>query len=135
MTRIVQLLAVLVLVTAACGNDDGTTAPPTDPGDGTVEPVDPGEEDADPPEAADGVTVDVQDLAFQPDAVDAAAGETVTWVSADTVPHTVTSTGGPADFDESLPSGASASVTFDEPGTYEYACSIHPSMTGTVTVT
>jgi plastocyanin len=134
MTRIVQLLAVLVLVTAACGNDDGTTAPPTDPGDGTVEPVDPGEEGADPPEAA-GVTVDVQDLAFQPDAVDAAAGETVTWVSADTVPHTVTSTSGPADFDESLPSGASASVTFDEPGTYEYACSIHPTMTGTVTIT
>jgi plastocyanin len=135
MTRIVQLLAVLVLVTAACGNDDGTTDPPGDPGDGTVEPIDPGEEDAAPPEDTDGATVDVQDLAFQPADIEAAAGETVSWVSADTVPHTVTSTSGPADFDESLPSGASASVTFDEPGTYEYACSIHPTMTGTVTIT
>jgi plastocyanin len=135
MRRILQLLAVLVLVTAACGNDDETTTPPGDPGDGTVQPIDPGEEDPGPPEATDGLTVDAQDLAFQPADIEAAAGETVSWVSADTVPHTVTSTSGPADFDESLPSGATASVTFDEPGTYEYACSIHPTMTGTVTVT
>ena len=31
-------------------------------------------------------------------------------------------------------SGATGSHTFDEPGTYSYACLIHASMTGTVEV-
>jgi plastocyanin len=34
-----------------------------------------------------------------------------------------------------LSSGATFEFTFDEPGTYPYFCSIHPSMTGTVEVT
>ena len=34
----------------------------------------------------------------------------------------------------SIAAGASATVTFDEPGTFTYICSFHPFMTGTVTV-
>ncbi len=34
-----------------------------------------------------------------------------------------------------LAEGDSFEFTFDEPGTFEYRCNFHPSMTGTITVT
>ena len=65
---------------------------------------------------------------------------TVTWENADTAAHTVTS--GTAEegpngiFDSSLfPPGQSFSHTFNEIGTYDYFCLVHPWMTGTITVT
>lgn len=46
--------------------------------------------------------------------------------------HQVTSEGR---FDSGITGGGTYSHTFDEPGTYEYTCSVHRYMTGTVTVT
>ena len=61
-----------------------------------------------------------------------AVGGTVTWTNTDNQAHTATSSG---NFDTgSIDPDATASVTFDEPGTYTYICSFHPFMTGTVTV-
>jgi len=65
-------------------------------------------------------------------------GDTVTWVNSDTAAHTVTSmTGGSPDgrFDSSLfMSGAVFSVTFNEPGSYDYICMVHPWMVGNIFV-
>jgi plastocyanin len=76
--------------------------------------------------------VEIADFAFGPVDVTIAAGGTVTWTNADNQAHTATSSG---NFDTgSIAAGDSASVTFDEPGTFTYICSFHPFMTATVTV-
>lgn len=65
--------------------------------------------------------------------------DTVQWGNADTAAHTVTS-GNPTDgpdgvFDSTLfGPGKSFSYKFVKSGTYDYFCSIHPWMTGTVNV-
>jgi plastocyanin len=80
------------------------------------------------------VEASIVDLTFQPDSVEIDAGATVTWTNEDAVPHTVTAR---TDAFNSgvMQEGATFSHTFDEPGTFDYFCAIHPSMTGTVTVT
>jgi len=60
-------------------------------------------------------------------------GTTVTWNNDDSTTHTVTA--GSKVFDSgNLEKGKSFSYTFNEPGVFEYACTIHPSMKGKVTV-
>ena len=81
---------------------------------------------------------------FIPNPVTIAMGGTVTWENVDNAAHTVTS-GSPADgpdgvFDSSLimaPMGGDVktfSHTFDDAGTYDYFCMVHPWMAGSVIV-
>ena len=80
------------------------------------------------------VEATIADLTFQPSVIEVDAGASVTWTNEDSVPHTVT--GRTADFNSGvMQNGDTFSQTFDEPGTFDYFCAIHPSMTGTVTVT
>jgi plastocyanin len=59
----------------------------------------------------------------------------VTWVNHDDVPHTATATGDSPAFDSgALDTDEKFSFTFKAPGTYPYACKVHPHMTGTVIV-
>jgi plastocyanin len=78
--------------------------------------------------------VSIVELTFEPATIEVDAGATVTWTNDDDgIPHTVTARDG--DFDSGvLQTGDSFSQTFSEPGTYDYFCAIHPSMTGTVVV-
>jgi plastocyanin len=74
-----------------------------------------------------------KDFMFAPTSLTVTAGSTVTWRNNDDEPHTVVSdTGlfrsGAMDTNESF------SFRFDKPGTYRYACSIHPRMVGTIIV-
>ena len=79
-------------------------------------------------------TVDIKDFAFSPDTITVTKGTTVTWTNKDSAPHTVTGIG--TDFtSETLNQGQTYSHTFDEAGTFEYQCHIHPSMRGKVIVT
>jgi len=61
-------------------------------------------------------------------------GTTVTWLNNDTATHTVTESNGLFDSGPLTP-GATFSYTFSQPGTYQYACTYHPWMTGTIVVT
>ena len=68
-----------------------------------------------------------------------AKGATVTWSNDDSAAHTVTSgtpTGGPDGlFDSSIfMAGNSFEFTFDDAGTYDYFCMVHPWMVGIVNV-
>lgn len=86
------------------------------------------------PTATNAVTI--ANFAFSPADISVKAGTKVTWTNNDSTAHTVDETDGqtgPAS--GMLNPGASYSFTFDKPGTYHYHCSIHPEMTGTVTVT
>ncbi|HVA15885.1 MAG TPA: cupredoxin family copper-binding protein [Stellaceae bacterium] len=83
--------------------------------------------------ASNAVTID--NFAFAPASVTVAAGTTVTWTNRDNDAHTITSTADPKLFHSAaLDTGASFSFTFAKPGTYQYFCSIHPRMVGTVVV-
>jgi len=79
------------------------------------------------------------DACFIPSSVSISAGSTVVWINDDTAAHTVTSgspTGGPDGvFDSSIVmGGASFEVTFDDAGSIDYFCMVHPWMTGSVNV-
>jgi plastocyanin len=66
-------------------------------------------------------------------------GDTVHWMNVDTAAHTVTG-GSPADgpsgvFDSSLVmADAVYAFTFDEAGSYDYFCMVHPWMVGSISV-
>lgn len=81
-------------------------------------------------------TVDISGFAF-PETVTIAAGGTLTWLNHDGAAHTVTfaSSPAPTPAELSLAPGATGTVTFTAAGSYDYACQIHPSMTGRVEVT
>ena len=134
MRRLLTALAALALLLTACGDDDDAAEAPA--------PTSAGEDAADADGAgddapADGTAVVISDFAFDPETVEVAAGDTVTWTNDDGVAHTVTAGSSGAatdDFDEAIDAGESAEITFDEAGTYDYFCAIHPTMTGEVVV-
>jgi plastocyanin len=79
------------------------------------------------------IEVKIDNFAFAPQRIVVQAGTTVTWTNADDAPHTVAST--TKLFKSSaLDTTDKFSFTFATPGTYEYFCSLHPHMTGTVVV-
>ena len=76
---------------------------------------------------------------FIPSSVKINVGDTVSWSNDDTAAHTVTSgkpAGGPdGNFDSSLlMAGKAFDVTFDNSGSYDYFCMVHPWMVGKVVV-
>jgi plastocyanin len=130
-TRLLVLCLVLALgsFVAACGGDDGG-----DSGSGGGEPAGqsggaggaPGE-------------VTMEAIEFVPADVTVAVGDTVTWTNNEAVGHDVTKEGGPGpDFSSGEPGGMQEGDTFEHTfeaaGTVDYVCTVHPGMTGTVTV-
>jgi plastocyanin len=107
---------------------------------------------AGPPKA-----ITIKGFAFNANAIEVTKGTTVTWTNEDTVPHTVTTGIAPPTFPP-LPSGASPtpfpslnsgdgkvnsgrieptrtfSFTFNEAGTFNYFCAVHPAMKASITV-
>jgi plastocyanin len=77
--------------------------------------------------------VEIDDFAFSPQQITVRAGTTVMWTNEDDAPHTVASST-KLFKSNALDTDASFSFTFTTPGVYEYFCSLHPHMTGTVVV-
>jgi plastocyanin len=79
------------------------------------------------------VAVKIDNFTFGPARVTVPAGTTVTWDNEDDIPHTVTSS---AKLFKSkvLDTADKFSFTFTTPGVFEYFCSLHPHMTGTIVV-
>lgn len=79
--------------------------------------------------------VKIDNFSFSPANLAIAVGTTVTWTNRDDIPHTVVSTDDPRLFKSKvLDTDEKFSFTFSKPGSYAYFCSIHPKMTGKVTV-
>jgi plastocyanin len=81
----------------------------------------------------------MENIAFDPSELEVTKGTTVTWTNEESVGHDVTKTGGPGpDFGSGDPGGMQQGDTFehtfDVAGTIEYVCSVHPNMTGSVSV-
>jgi plastocyanin len=82
------------------------------------------------------VQIVMRSLAFNPAAVHARVGQTVTWSNEDNAPHNITYVSGPR-FRSSRPKlqpGSRFSLTLHQAGTIHYYCSIHPWMTATIIV-
>ena len=75
----------------------------------------------------------IRAFAFSPATDTVQAGDTVHWSNQDVVPHTATSrTGG---FDSgTLAAGQDWRFVPRAPGTFEYECTLHPTMRGTLVV-
>lgn len=78
--------------------------------------------------------VAIQNFAFSPATVTIKAGTTLTWTNRDQDAHTVSAMSG-AFHSPTLNTGQSYSYTFTTPGRFDYLCTIHPFMLGTVVVT
>ena len=77
----------------------------------------------------------INNFNFTPGDLTVRVGSTVEWQNrAEGTGHTTTSDDGLWDSSTMRP-GGDFSRTFDAAGTFTYFCAIHPSMTGTVTVT
>lgn len=109
--RIASIVAVsaLVLAGAACSSEEPSGASAS----------------------AGGSTIAVRDYKFDPDTTNMDVGEAVTWVWEGGAPHNVVGEG----FQSPDQSSGTFEHAFERPGTYEYECTIHPGMDGTVTVT
>ena len=77
------------------------------------------------------VNVSIQNSAYNPASVQISTGDTVKWTNMDTFAHTVT---GSIFKSGNINKGQSYQFQFTQPGVYNYTCTIHPTMKGTVTV-
>jgi len=85
------------------------------------------------PAGAEDAAVKIENFTFNPQRVIVKAGTTVTWINDDDIPHTVASST-KAFKSKVLDSEDKFSFTFTTAGVYEYFCSLHPHMTGTIVV-
>jgi plastocyanin len=142
------LTAVVGLLPACGGDDEGGPTTPTGDTAGAAETGATGatsEAGATGDASADCVdltgegdvfTITIANFTFDPNCFTASASQGITVVNEDDVGHTFTMVG--TDINVPIPAGE----TFNgepisgvvEPGTYEFVCTIHPQMTGEVTV-
>jgi len=79
-------------------------------------------------------TIEIKDFAFNPPTLTVKAGEKITWINHDEEPHTVVSVGKKFQKSSALDTDQEFTVVAGAPGTYQYFCSVHPKMIGTIVV-
>jgi amicyanin len=150
---IIPLAAVGVLLTAACSNHastptatspsvtfqsgmtPGMSGPATPAMSGMPSPpASASATTADAPAPQGGTAVAISDFKFNPATLTVPVGATVTWTNQDEEPHTIAAKDG-SFHSPGMDTHATYSFTFTTAGSYDYICSIHPFMTGTVVVT
>lgn len=77
--------------------------------------------------------VKIDNFTMSPKTITVAPGTTVRWTNADDIPHTIVSDDH-AFKSKVLDTGDQFAYTFATAGSYNYFCSIHPHMTGTIVV-
>ena len=112
------VLIAAVCVFPACDESDSPTSPSPAPSQ---------------------VDIQMQSSSFAPANATVAMGGTVRWVNAQPIAHTITpnnaaQAGVWANQNVPAQQGFTFSHTFNTGGTYNYSCTIHQGMTGTITV-
>ena len=79
------------------------------------------------------VPVMIDNFVFESARLTIKAGTTVTWTNRDDTPHTVAAKDR-AFKSKAMDTDESYSFTFSTPGEYNYFCSLHPHMVGTIVV-
>jgi len=133
-----------VLALSACGSSGGatstspttttTTTTPTTPttptGGGATAAVE--VPAPDPSTGEYGQGKNEAQSSFTPTNITVAVGGTVTWTNHDVTAHTTTNAAGL--WNGALAPGSSFSRAFPTAGAFDYRCTIHPTMSGTITV-
>jgi amicyanin len=83
--------------------------------------------------AAASPSVHIDNFTFTPQEITITRGATVTWVNDDDIPHAIAASD-KAFRSKAMDTEEKFSFKFNEPGTYEYFCSLHPHMQGKVIV-
>lgn len=78
-------------------------------------------------------SVSMKNLSFEPANITVKKGDTVTWTNNDSTIHSIVADNGSFGLNQLSP-GEKSTHKFDESGTIDYHCSIHPSMRGKVVV-
>jgi len=117
------ILLIGLVALAGCGSKATTTPLPTTKPKTTPSTT---------PQTSTGNKISIVDFSFNPSTLTIKPGDTVTWTNTSSgTTHTVTGTG----FDSGqLAPGSSFQHTFPTAGTFDFHCSIHPSMTGQIIV-
>jgi len=95
-------VAVVLVLLAGCATQTTTAAAPVETAQVTMPPS----------------------YRFDPPRIQVAAGTTVTWRNSDNFTHSVSVSGGSFPL-LNLSPGQSGTITFDQPGTYDYLCTYH----------
>jgi plastocyanin len=115
---IIGLLVIFVLISGCTTTTTTRPAAPTEsPTPGATTPAQTSTEQK----------INIKDFNFVPNIAEVPKGTTVTWTNEDNAPHTITSVSGSFD-SGSIDPGKTYSYKFDQAGTFEYSCTIHPSI-------
>jgi len=85
------------------------------------------------PDTASRHTVIIEGMRFHPEKIVVRRGERIKWINKDPFPHTVTAAGGRFDSGTIAPDG-SWTYAAGKSGKYDYSCTFHPTMKGSVVV-
>ena len=133
MKRLLTLLtACAALVAAGCGGDDNESAGSNPPAQGDTST----QESSGGSSASSGeVEIKMQNFQFAPKSATVKVGQKVKWVNEDTAEHDAVDKKTGQFKSELFPKGESYEFTAKKAGTISYVCTVHPGMTGTLTVT
>ena len=110
MRKLLLAAVPLIAVLAGCGGDD--------------------DDDDDDAISSDPGVVIVDDNTFEPKSITVGVGDTVTWQFEGGSAHNVSG----EDFESELMKEGTFEHAFVEAGAYDYVCTVHPGMSGTVEV-
>jgi len=79
--------------------------------------------------------VGIAEFLFGPEKIAVKVGDIITWTNADDSPHQVTVQGETTLRTPVLLKGQSMAVVFNDSGSYDYICGLHPNMKGKIEVT
>lgn len=122
----VLVTAAVGLLAAGCGGDSTEDT-------GTLPPK-PAQTQGDAPSSAKATEVTMKNIAYEPKDITVEKGALIRWVNQDTVEHNVVAEDGATFKSDLFEKGGTFETKVNNTGKISYVCTIHPGMTGTVTV-
>lgn len=139
-THLLAILAALVVLLAACSSQTASeTEAPAAETPAAETPAAATDAPSEEAPAAGGAEVRIVNSAFSPGELTVSVGTEVVFTNEDSFAHTVTegTDGDVVDdpiVDDEIAAGGEVRVTFDEAGTFDITCEIHPDMQVTIVV-